>query len=288
MGALPSPRGGCSGKISSLLRDVATRVQDHCHAASFPGWARNDWMNMARLQIALLKQPRLAALRRLAEGYQGQILLVLLVLYVVVFFWWPLGDWSSSQVKPERRFRFLAYLLLPEEIVELWCGEPPTFAVLDRLPYVALGVVIWGWSICWGWMTPRYLGSSAVSPTSRESHFFRRRRGRACFPSFMLVAGIAGLLPYPAVFRLVVLLTFTATGAFMAWADFLQAVQRIKSRKYRVIARPQTRGRKSRGSDPEPRLVLNTSLATSEWASGSYRDFRRPNLTGCRASSHRI
>lgn len=199
---------------------------------------------MARLLTGLLKQPRLADFRRTAERYWGQIVLVLLVLYVVLFFWWPLGDWSPSQVKPERRFRFLGYLLLPEEIVELWFGEPPSFAFFDRLPYVALGVVVWGWSMCWGWIALDVLGILRyLRPAERA--IFSAATGASLLSNFMLLAGIAGLLAYPAVFRLVVLLTFTVTGAIYGLRGFLGRGFKESTRESTSLSHVQKRKRDS-------------------------------------------
>ena len=74
------------------------------------------------------------------SGWMLAVVLLLFAGYLVVFYRTTLPSVGSGL----RRIDLIQFgLLLPEQIVEVWFGHPPEFALADRLPVlgVALGIL---------------------------------------------------------------------------------------------------------------------------------------------------
>jgi hypothetical protein len=117
----------------------------------------------------------------------------LLLLYWVVFFLWPLPSLSSPQGEVWRRIHLVSWLLLPEEWVALWFGQPPQFAFLDRVPLFAVAGVLWFWAFTWGRALLRSVGVNRYLRPS-ERAVFSLAAGTTLISGFMLLVGLAGLL----------------------------------------------------------------------------------------------
>ena len=134
-----------------------------------------------------------------------------LCVYWVLFFLWPLRSLPASEGWVWRRIYLLSWLLLPEELITLWFGEPPRFVLLDRIPLFGIAAVIWLWAFSWGWMV---LGALRVRDYLRlaERIVFSLGVGVALISLFMLVVGLAGLLRETWLLWGVVLLSLISWG----------------------------------------------------------------------------
>ncbi len=180
-------------------------------------------INSSRSGYSLLRRSR-PKLQAFLGNLKGRIRLVeastllgsaavglALCVYWVLFFLWPLRSLPASESWVWRRIYLLSWLLLPEELIALWFGEPPRFALLDRIPLFGIAAVIWLWAFSWGWMV---LGALRVRDYLHlaERIVFSLGLGVALISLFMLVVGLAGLLRETCLLWGVVLLSFILWG----------------------------------------------------------------------------
>jgi len=114
-----------------------------------------------------------------------------------------------------RRVDYFWLLLLPEELVRGWFGEPAEFAVADRLPVLAIAAAILGCSACLGWLLLALVRIDR-GLTRLEAVVFSAGVGLNAVSTYVLLVGLAGLLGNPLVFSL----PGTATlllGGYLAW-----------------------------------------------------------------------
>ena len=74
--------------------------------------------------------------------------LIGLALYLLLFFAAPLpslAPWAGAGATPRRGVFVLDGLLLFDQVVWSWFGQPPEFALIDRLPVLAWRRPSWGW-----------------------------------------------------------------------------------------------------------------------------------------------
>ena len=162
-----------------------------------------------------------------------------LCVYWVLFFLWPLRSLPASEGWVWRRIYLLSWLLLPEELITLWFGEPPRFALLDRIPLFGIAAVIWLWAFSWGWMV---LGALRVRNCLRltERIVFSLGVGAALISLFMLVVGLAGLLRETGLVWGVVLLSLISWGV-------TEGIRIQRGRFFRGEAKPAI----SKGAGPQ-------------------------------------
>ena len=122
----------------------------------------------------------------------------------------------EAQGGPIRRIDlFVQILLLPDQwLLEAWFGSPPEFGLWDRIPVLwwAGLVVAAMWAA--GWLVLGRLGlPENLSPL--EKHGFSLAVGANLVSTYTLAVGLAGLLPYRAVFWIPIALLFVG----ILWAN---------------------------------------------------------------------
>jgi hypothetical protein len=121
------------------------------------------------------------------------LVLVGLAGYLVPFFATRLPSLESRFGHVWRRIDFLQFLLIPEVVLEGWFGSPPKFALLDRLPVLAIAGAILACSLGLGWLVlaacrvPRRLGRL-------ESLVFSTAAGANVLSTYVLLVGLCGWL----------------------------------------------------------------------------------------------
>ena len=71
------------------------------------------------------------------------------------------GDSPAKVEKPVfRRAEVFRFFVLPEELIDSWCGTPPEFSLLDRLPVAAIAGGIFVWAGALGWLLLVWLGAT--------------------------------------------------------------------------------------------------------------------------------
>ncbi len=148
----------------------------------------------------------------LKKGRLGVVLaLAGLLVYLVVFWASPLPSLPAQSGALWRRFHLLAWILLPEELVASWCGEPPEFTLSDRLAPLALAGAIWLWGGSLGWLVLRGLGiQRECSPV--EILCFSLATGLSLLSLGTLLAGLLGVLRWRIGFWLIWVITLSAFG----------------------------------------------------------------------------
>ncbi|MDZ7616636.1 MAG: hypothetical protein U1E05_06510 [Patescibacteria group bacterium] len=95
-----------------------------------------------------------------------------------------------------RRVDYWQFLLLPEVLFQAWFGEPPAFALVDRLPVLLLAFSIVGCSAALGWLLLVAVGANRLL-TRLESFIFSTAVGMATASTYTLAVGLLGWLRCP-------------------------------------------------------------------------------------------
>jgi hypothetical protein len=125
----------------------------------------------------------------LASVYAG------LAAYLVLFYCTPLPTVKELTGHTCRRFEYFAYLLLPEQLLEGWCGKPADFALADRLPVLAVAGVVLAMGLSAGWLLLRAVRADR-GLTRLETFVFSLAVGLNVLATCVLLAGLAGLLRF--------------------------------------------------------------------------------------------
>jgi len=141
--------------------------------------------------------------------------LVGLSAYLVAFYATELPGLPNADGIWNRRLIFLIPLLTPDDIAAQWVGTSPAFAVLDRLPVVALAGGILGGSFVIGWLA-LVLGGLDRQLTRLEATTFSLAVGLNGVSTYVLLVGLFGWLHN----RLVFLLPMAVISAAAAWLWF--------------------------------------------------------------------
>src|SRR5262245_62146130 len=111
----------------------------------------------ARTTGEALSRPGASSDRFKLQALFGLLLLAAgLAGYLALFFLAPMPTLGRDQADhPLRRLDLLPRLVLLDEIVGGWFGDPPQFAVLDRLPVLGLAGGILTTAAVLGWLLMR-------------------------------------------------------------------------------------------------------------------------------------
>ncbi len=105
-----------------------------------------------------------------------------------------------------RRLDYWQFLLLPEVLFQTWFGDPPEFALLDRLPVLLLAFSITAYAVTLGWLLLTAVGADRAL-TRLESLVFSTAVGLATISTYTLAVGLLGWLRNPLAFLLPVMLS---------------------------------------------------------------------------------
>ncbi len=114
--------------------------------------------------------------------------------YFLLFYAAEMPSLTQATGKPFLRAQILLhYLLLPEELFEIWFGTPAELSLLDRLPVLLLAAGIFAWSAAAGWLLLKCFGLDH-SLTRIELIVFAAAVGLNLVSSYVLVIGLLGWL----------------------------------------------------------------------------------------------
>ncbi len=145
---------------------------------------------------------------RVAPNTCWRTILVLagLGIYLVLFYATPLPTIEQITGAAFRRIDYAQLLLLPEMLFGVWFGDPPAFALLDRLPVVLFAAVLVVYAASVGWVLLVAVGANRAL-TSLETFVFAAAVGLATISTYTLAAGLLGWLQNPMTFALPAVLT---------------------------------------------------------------------------------
>lgn len=135
-----------------------------------------------------------------------------LAAYLAVFFLWPLPAEGPAAPAGWRRYHLAVLLLLPESLAEDWFGQPPQFALADRLPVLGMAGLIFAWATLLGRLLLKGLKVQHLPWT--ETFVCSAAAGLNLLSTWTLACGLAGMLGR----WWVIGLPGAATLALGAWA----------------------------------------------------------------------
>lgn len=142
-----------------------------------------------------------------------------LAAYLVLFFAARLPSLEGQTGDVFRRYQLSVWMLLPEQLLELWCGAPPEFALFDRVPVVAIAGVILGSAAAVGWLLMRGLGIDR-GLTRLEVFVFSTAVGLNVLSTYTLLVGLLGMLRSRLLLVGPVAVTLAAGAAMIGWVWF--------------------------------------------------------------------
>lgn len=114
--------------------------------------------------------------------------------YFILFYAAEMPSLTQATGKPFRRGQLLVhYLLLPEELLDIWCGTPPDFSIADRFPVLLLAAGILVWAIALGWLLLKLFRAERVL-TGLEVFVFSAGVGLNAVSTYVLAIGLLGWL----------------------------------------------------------------------------------------------
>jgi len=114
---------------------------------------------------------------------------VFLFVYSLIFLLTPIPNAGY----PSRGERLANTLLLPDEVISNWVGDPPAFALLERLHVIALAALMFVPITLAGWLLLGIVRAER-GLTRLERVFFSACLGLAATPLYMLAIGLLGQL----------------------------------------------------------------------------------------------
>lgn len=139
------------------------------------------------------RQP--AAWKRLAADQPLLLLTLAIVSYGALFFATRVPSLSEATGQVWRRWRFFQLLLIPEALVGGWFGDPPQFAIADRLPILGAAATIELVAWLLGMLVLRITAGDRLL-RGLERPLFAMGIGLSLISLYTLLAGLAGLLAY--------------------------------------------------------------------------------------------
>lgn len=140
-----------------------------------------------------------------------------LAAYLVAFFCWPLPAEGPAAPAGWRRYHLAVLLLVPEALAEDWFGQPPEFALADRLPVLGMAGFVFAWATVLGRLLLKCLKADRLSPAER--FVFAAAVGLNALSTWTLLCGLAGILER----WWVIVLPATTTFGVGAWAFWPKA-----------------------------------------------------------------
>ena len=119
--------------------------------------------------------------------------LVALGLYLVLFYSTRLPSLERTGQGAFRRADYFWLLLLPEELLRGWCGDPPEVALADRVPVLTIALAIVGFAWLAGWLAMA-LCRMDRGLSRLEQFVFATAVGLNLVSTWTLAVGLAGLL----------------------------------------------------------------------------------------------
>jgi len=110
-----------------------------------------------------------------------------------------------------RRYYFFTWLLLPDELAAQWGASPSEFAVLDRMPVLAIAGVIVAYAFILGWLLMALLRLDR-GLARLETFVFATAVGLNAVSTYVLLVGLMGLCRNVLVFIVPAVLTLAAAG----------------------------------------------------------------------------
>ena len=137
-----------------------------------------------------------------------------LAVYFIAFEAAEMPSLTQAMGKSFRRVDLLLhYLLLPEELVAIWFGEPAEFSLADRLPVLLLTMGILAWAIALGWLLLKLCRVQRFL-TVVETWVFAAGVGLNAVSTYVLAIGLLGWLERAAC---VAPAAVTFAAAFWVW-----------------------------------------------------------------------
>lgn len=128
------------------------------------------------------------------------LILVLVILaiiaYLTAFFACPLPSVSQAIGISFRRYDLFQLLAVPEVLITSWLGQHAEFALLDRVPVVAVALAIMASATAWGVIALQLL---KMRCDYAELFVFGAAAGSAILSGFVLLLGCLGGFEYPIV-----------------------------------------------------------------------------------------
>lgn len=161
------------------------------------------------------RKPDVGAPRPAGQPSPVRVPLVLagLTAYLVLFYASKLPSLSDDATgKVFRRVQSFVWLLLPDELVGLWCGSLPEVGFVDRLPVLAIALAILAWAVAAGWLL-LWLCQADRGLTRLETFVFSTAVGLNAISTYVLLVGRMGWVRHVVVFAVPAVMTWLAAGA---------------------------------------------------------------------------
>ncbi len=171
------------------------------------------------------------------KNLRTAVVLLGLAVYLAAFYITLLPDVRDAEGEPLRRVGLLRQItLLPDDyLLSNWFGSPPQFALADRLPVLLVAGAILAWAAALGWLllavcragilpAPNSAAGGRPAPqgagkmpalqqlTRLETLVFATAAGLATLSTWVLLAGLLGLLDRTWTFAVPAALTLLAAG----------------------------------------------------------------------------
>lgn len=147
------------------------------------------------------------------------LLLVLLLGYLRWFMFMPLAGMppNPDTGRPTERVYWLQTLVVIEDYVGDWFGEPVSFALVERIAPLTLALAIWAVAGAVGWLALRAL-RMGNELTRLEQAVFALGTGMSLVSLYTLLVGLAGLLAERWIYVVPGVLA-AAGAALLVWRD---------------------------------------------------------------------